>query len=89
MNEYEKIKNTNRLSTAIQDLLHLMNEFGKKLKNLKNEVTVHFADDQLQKTEENTCGIFQLYFYVNLFIPVENSQIISDKTLTKKTLNNS
>ena len=89
MNEYEKIKNLNRLSTTIQDLLHLMNEFGKKLKNLKNEVTVHLADDELQKTEANTCGIFQLYFYVNLFIPVENSQIISDKTLTKKTLNNS
>ena len=52
MNEYEKIKNTNRLSTTIQNLLHLMNEFGKKLKNLKNEVTVHFADDQLQKQKQ-------------------------------------
>ena len=83
MNKYEKIKNANRLSTATQDLLHLMNEFGKK-HNLKNEVMVHFVHDQLQKTETDTCGIFQLYFYVNLFNPVENSQIISDKTLTKK-----
>ena len=61
-----------------------MKKIGKK-HNLKNEVTVHFVDNQLQKTETDTCGIFQLYFYVNLFNPVENSQIISDKTLTKKT----
>ena len=62
-----------------------MNEFGKK-HNLKNEVTMHFVDDQLQKTETDTCRIFQLYFYVKLFNPVKNSQIISDKTLTKKTI---
>ena len=47
---------------------------------------VHFVDNQLQKTETDTCGIFQLYFYVRLFNPVENSQIINDKTLTKKTI---
>ena len=62
-----------------------MNEFGKK-HNLKNEVTMRFVDDQLQKTETDYCGIFQLYFYVNLFNPVKNSQIISDKTLMKKTI---
>ena len=62
-----------------------MNKFGEK-RNLKNEVTMHFVDDQLQKTKTGTCGIFQLYFYVNLFNPIENSQIISDKTLTKKTI---
>ena len=50
---------------------------------------VHFVDDQLQKTETDTCGIFQLYFYVRLLNPVENSQIINDKTLTKKTFKNS
>ena len=85
MNKYEKIKNENRFSKTTQDLLHLMNEFGKK-NNLKNEVTVHFVDDQLQKTETDTCGIFQLYFCVNLFNPLENSQIVTDKTLTKKTI---
>ena len=58
----------------------------RKKHNLKSEFTVHFVDNQLQKTETDTCGIFQLYFYVNLFNPVENSQIISDKTLTKKTI---
>ena len=85
MNECEKIKNLNRLSTTTQDLLNVMNKFRKK-HNLKNEVTLHFVDDQLQKTETDTCGRFQFYFYVNLFNPVENSQIISDKTLTKKNI---
>ena len=85
INKYEKIKNANRLSTATQDLFHLMNEFRKKL-NLKNEVMVHFVDDKLQKTETDTCGIFQLYFYANLFSPVENSKIITGKSLTKKTI---
>ena len=30
INKYEKIKNTNRLSTTRQYLLHLMDEFRKK-----------------------------------------------------------
>ena len=83
MNECENIKNANRLSTTTKDLLHLMNKYGKKY-NLKKDVSVNFVDDQLQKTETDTCGIFQLYFYVNLFNPVENSDIINDKTLTQK-----
>ena len=52
MNEYEEIKNTNRLSTTIQDLLHLMNEFGKKLKNLKNEVTVTLLTISYKKQKQ-------------------------------------
>ena len=51
MKEYEKVKNTNRLSEVTIDLLHLMNEFGKKHK-LKTEVTVHLIDDQLQMSKE-------------------------------------
>ena len=83
--QYEKIKNANRLSTITQDLLHPKNKFGKK-HSLKMDVTLHFVDDQLQKTETDTRGIFQLYFYVNLFNPIKNIQIIIDKTLTKKTI---
>ena len=84
MEECKKIKTVNRLSEKTQDILHLINEFGK-LHNLKEEVRVHFVDDQLQKTETNTCGVFQLYFFVNLFNPDENSAIIEDKILTKKS----
>ena len=47
---------------------------------------MHLVDDQLQKIETDTCGIFQLYFYVNLFTPLENSSIVNDKKLSKSTL---
>ena len=59
--KYEKTKNANRLSITTKDLLHLMNESGEK-HNLKNEVTVHFVDDQLQKTESDTCEYFNFIF---------------------------
>ena len=64
MSEYEKIKNGNRLSTTTIDLLHLMSEF-RKMHNVKDEVTVHLVNDQLQKIDTDACGIFQLYFYMN------------------------
>ena len=62
-----------------------MNEFGK-LHTIKDVVMVHFVDDQLQKIETDTCEIFQLYFYFNLFMPFENSSIINDKKLSKSTI---
>ena len=65
MNEYEKIKNGHRLRPTTQDLLHLMYEFGK-LHKVKDTIKVHLVDDQLQKIETDTCGIFQIYFYFNL-----------------------
>ena len=85
MKEYEKIKNDSRLSPTAIDWLHLIREFGK-LHGIKDEVTIHLVDDQLQKLETDTSGIFQLYFYVNLFTPIEGSSIINDKTLSKSTL---
>ena len=85
MEEYEKTKNVNRFSDTMQYILHLINKFGEK-HNLKEEIRVHFVDDQLQKTETDACGVFQFYFFVNLFNPDENSTIIEDKTLTKKTI---
>ena len=85
MIEYEKIRNGHRLTPTAQDLLHLMNEFGK-LHKIKDIVKIHLVDDQLQKIEMDTCGMFQLYFYFNLFMPFENSSIINDKKLLKSTI---
>ena len=82
MKEYEKIQNMNRLSETTTDLLHLMNEHGK-IHRLKNEVIVHLVDNQLQMIERDTCGMYQIYFYVNLFNPLEDSSIISKKSLNK------
>ena len=85
MPEYEKIKDTKQLKTTTQDLLHLMYEFGK-LHNVQDEVTVFSLDDQLQKIETDTCGIFQIYFYYNLFNPFTNSSIIKDNVVSKHTI---
>ena len=83
MEEYKNIKTVNRLSETMQDILHLLTEFGK-LHNLKEDVRVHFIVNQLQKAEIDACRVFQLYFFVNLFNPDENRAIFEDKPLTKK-----
>ena len=85
MSEYEKIKNANTLRETTQDLLHLMYEYGR-LHGIKDIISIHTLDDQLQEIDSDTCGIFQLYFYYNLFVPYENSSIIEDKKLTKRTI---
>ena len=33
--------------------------------------------------EKDTCGIYQIFFYVNLFNPLEDSSIINEKILSK------
>ena len=85
MSEYEKIKDTKQLKTTTQDLLHLMYEFGR-LHNLDDEITVFSVDDQLQRIDTDTCGIFQIYFYYNLFNPLSESKVIKHKLLTKRTI---
>ena len=85
MIEYEKIRNGHRLKPTTRDLLHLMNEFGK-LHKMKDIVKVNLVDDQLQKIETDMCGMFQLYFYFNLFMPFENSSIVNDVKLSKSTI---
>ena len=85
MREYKKIKDTKQLKTTTQDLLHLMYEFGK-LHNVEDEVTVFSLDDQLQEIETDTCGIFQIYFYYNLFKPFIDSSIIKDNVISKHTI---
>ena len=62
-----------------------MNKYGKKHK-LKNEVIVHLVDNQLQVIKRDMCGMYQIYFYVNLFNPLENSSIISQESLNKRTI---
>ena len=44
MKQFEKIQNINKSSESTTDLLHLMNEYGKKHR-LKNEVIVHLVDN--------------------------------------------
>ena len=80
---YKKI-NKNSLTSTAQDFFQTLSEFGKVHKN--KIVDVYMVDDQLQDLKSDTCGIFQLYFYTNLFVPKKNSKIISNKSLNLKTI---
>ena len=85
--EYDRIKRKgvlSKLTDAAKDLFHLLSKFSK-YHNVK-EMTLYSIDGQLQQTTSDTCGIFQLYFYKNLFDPLEDSQIIEHEKLTKQTI---
>ena len=44
-----------------------------KLHNIMKEVTLYLLDDQLQRSNSNMRGSFQLSFYTNLFTSTPNS----------------
>ena len=60
-----------------------MNEYGKKCR-LENEVIVHLAGDQLQIIVRDTCGMYQIFFYIKLLTPLENISIF--ESLNKQTV---
>ena len=70
-----KEKSLDNLTNTAKDFFHLLSEFGK-LKKQKKEMKVILLDDQFQELAIDTYGIFQLYFYKNLFDPVRDSKII-------------
>ena len=43
-------------------------------------------EDRIQDLNTSTCGIFQLYFYKNLFNPDQNSKIQKETKLKKSTV---
>ena len=59
--------------------------FGSKLK-LRNFVNIWMVEDRVQDLDSSTCGIFQLYFYDNIFNPDENSKVQDKAKVNKKTI---
>ena len=59
--------------------------FGSKLK-LRNFVNIWMVEDRVQDLDSSTCGIFQLYFYDNIFNPDENSKVQDKAKENKKTI---
>ena len=84
---YKKIKekDQDKLTSTAKDFLHLLSEFDK-LKKQEDEMKIIMLDEQIQELPTDTCRIFQLYFYQNLFDPDSESKIINDEFLTKKTV---
>ena len=55
-----------------------------KLKDQKIQIKIIIVEDQIQELITDTCGIFGLYFYENLFNPLSDSKIINDEFQPKK-----
>ena len=85
--EYKKLKTFDKLSKTTVDLLHLINKYGKKHR-LRNEAMVNLVDDQLHMIEKYMCAMRQIYFYVNLFNSLDNSSLLREKKLNKRTIGN-
>ena len=44
------------------------------------------VEDRVQDLNSVTCGVFQIYFYENLFNLNENSKVQNQKWLNKRTI---
>ena len=64
-------------------IFHFVQAFGKKLK-LRDLVNIWMVEDRVQNLNSVTCGVFQIYFYNNLFNPNKNSKIKTKNNLTKE-----
>ena len=85
-NESYKKLNKSSLTPTAKDFFHSLSEFSKV--HDESIVDIYMVDDQLQNIKSDTCGLFQLCFYMNLFLPKENSQIVGNRTLTLRTIQN-
>ena len=71
-------------TNTANDFFYTLFEFGR----VHNDsiIDIYMVDDPLQDEKTDTCGIFQLYFYTNLFLPQENSKIIKNRQITMRTI---
>ena len=73
------------LRDTANDLFCFILAFGNKLK-LRSFVNIWMVEDSVEDLNSVTCGIFQLYFYDNLFNPNENSKIQDKAKLNKRAI---
>ena len=78
-------KEIDSLSDTARDFFYFIQAFGIKLK-LRSFVNIWVVEDRIQDLDSATCGIFQLYFYENLFNPDKNSKIQNESKLKKTTV---
>ena len=78
-------KEIDALSDTASNFFQFVQAFGNKLK-LRDFLNICMVEDRVQDLDSVTCGIFQIYFYDNLFYPGQNSKIQDEKRLNKKTI---
>ena len=86
LNVWEKMSNQKKsqLNETATYFFHLLYQFAK-LKKV-NKMNIVIVENDLQKLSSSTCGLFQLYFYKNLFDPPLQSKILSHKNLNISTV---
>ena len=86
LNVWEKMSNQKKsqLNETATYFFHLLYQFAK-LKKV-NKMNIAIVENDLQKLSSSTCGLFQLYFYKNLFDPPLQSKILSHKILNISTV---
>ena len=86
LNVWEKMSNQKKtqLNETATYFFHLLYQFAK-LKKV-NKMNIVIVENDLQKLSSSTCGLFQLYFYKNLFDPPLQSKILSHKILNIATV---
>ena len=72
------------LSNTAKQFFYFVQSFDNKLK-LRSFVNIWMVEDRLQDLKTSTCGIFQIYFYKNLFDPEEKSKTNGETQLTRRS----
>ena len=73
-----------QLTEMAQNFFHLFQQFAKLKKT--NNMNILILEQPVQNLISSKCGIFQLYFYKNLFDPSEKSKTINYENLNKRTI---
>ena len=83
---WEKLVHTKKeqLTDTAQNFFHLLAQFPKLKKT--NDMNILIVEHPAQELSSSICGLFQLYFYKNIFDPEEKSKIINHENLNKRTL---
>ena len=71
------------LSDTAQDFFYFVQSFEDKLK-LCDFANLWVVEDRIQDLDSVTCGVFQIYFFDNLFNPDKNRKIQNKTKLNKK-----
>ena len=73
-----------QLTGTAQSFFHLLEQFAKLKKT--DCMNILILENNVEDLLGSICGLFQLYFYKNLFDPDENIKILNHEKLNKNTL---
>ena len=86
-NNYEKLKQMDKLTPAARHFFKFLYDFGK-YKKIKNTVKLVTVGGNLQSFDIDYRGPFQMYLYLSLFKPLKGSVVVesSSKKLNVKLI---